>query len=85
MWKSPFNYIVRSKEALVIGLLVGVIIGGIIGAFLNPITIKGDVYDNPISLCEKKENVKSVVFSFQGKPTKIVCKDGRVFDKNDLS
>ena len=78
-WKSPFNKIVRSKEALFIGLLLGLVLGAVVSGFLTPTKIKGKEYDNPIELCGAADKVKSVSVRFDGKLTEVECTDGRDF------
>lgn len=83
-WKSPFNKVVRSKEALFVGLLTGLFIGGYVGSFLLPTVVKNEVYVDPIELCDKVENIESVTFDYTGELTKVECKDSRVFGGDDL-
>ena len=78
-WKSPFNKIVRSKEAMIIGLLLGLVIGGTAEGFLMPSVVKGEAYNNPIELCDTVENIDKVTIRFDGKITKVECNDGRDF------
>lgn len=83
-WKSPFNKVVRSKEALIIGCMAGLLIGGVIGSFLISTVIKSEVYVDPIKLCEGLNNVETVTFSFTGALKKVECKDSRIFDEDDF-
>ena len=77
--KSPFNKVVRSTEAGIIGLLVGILVG-ILVVFIVPSHINEDAFNSPVKLCGKVDNVKSVNYSHLGKVKKVVCKDNRVFD-----
>ena len=83
-WKNPFNRVVRSKEALIIGILTGLIVGGYVASFILPTVVKNDVYIDPIKLCGKAENIEAVTFNFTGNLEKVECKDSRVFDKDDF-
>lgn len=78
-WKSPFNKVVRSKEALFIGLLLGLVVGGLISGLLMPTTIKGEEYNNPIEICGNVEKVETVIVRFDGKVINVECTDGRDF------
>lgn len=84
MWKSPFNKIVRSKEALIIGLLTGMVIGGGVGSFLVPTVVKNEVYEDAIKLCDTIDNVEAVTFNFTGSLRRVDCKDSRSFKKDNL-
>jgi hypothetical protein len=79
-WKSPFNKVVRSTEALTLGLAVGLVVGSIIGSILIPTVITNDVYKTPITLCGKVSNVLRVKIQIHGILSEVECKDGRVFD-----
>lgn len=83
-WKSPFNKIVRSKEALIIGLMTGLFVGAALGSFLIPTVIKSEVYVDPVKLCKGLDNVETVTFSFTGALQKVECKDSRIFDQDDF-
>jgi hypothetical protein len=79
MWKSPFNKVVRSKEALIIGFLAGLVTGATLGGFVVPTVVKTDVYENPLELCGSVDNVELTVFYFHGTLKHVECKDGRKF------
>ena len=80
MWlfEGPFNKVVRSHEALILGLLVGVVVGVILMISVN-IAVKYENWKIPITLCNTEANVESVSFSYVGKVKKVTCKDKRVF------
>jgi len=77
--KSPFNKIVRSEEAAIVGVLVGIIIGVILTFFVH-IHIGASEYSSPAKLCDKMSNVKSVSYTFPGNIKRVECKDNRTFD-----
>ena len=78
---DSFNRVVRSHEALILGLLVGAIVGVLLMIFVT-ITIKQDNWKVPVAEahCGKVENVESATYTYTGKIIKVVCKDKRVFD-----
>ena len=73
-----FNKIVRSHEALILGVLVGIIVGVILMALLN-VSIKHEKLTSAITLCGNVNNIDSIIVSNTGKIQKIVCMDQRVF------
>ena len=79
LFKGKFNRVVRSHEALMLGLLVGVIAGVLLMLMVN-IQVKSDNWKAPIAQCGAgTDNVASASFSYTGKIKKVVCKDKRVF------
>ena len=79
MWRKwPFNKVVRSHEALFLGLLIGVIVGVLMMMMVN-IPVKYDNWKVPATLCGSEKNVESASFSYTGKIQKVVCKDKQVF------
>ena len=80
LWKSPFNNVVRSKEALVLGLALGLVIGSIIGSLLVPTVIGNDQYVKPAQVCGKMSNVLRIKITVHGILSEVVCKDGRSFE-----
>ena len=74
----PFNKVVRSHEALFLGLLVGVIIGVILMITVT-IHVKNESLKAVNKLCDTIENVESVNFSYSGNLKRVICKDQRVF------
>jgi hypothetical protein len=88
IWNSPANKIVRSHEALIIGLLAGLLAGALIVLLFVSITVKTEEYRNPARICSASKEVhedhvtevKKVVYSFTGEIIKIKCTDGRVID-----
>lgn len=81
MWKDrkdSFNKVVRSHEALILGLLVGVCVG--IFLMLNvSVFVKDENWKIPITLCGNVKNVQSSNFSYSGKIKHVTCKDKRTF------
>lgn len=78
MFVVNFNKVVRSHEALFLGLLVGIIIGVLL-MVTTVIPIKYENWKTPITLCGSEKNIESISFSYSGKVKKIICKDKRVF------
>lgn len=80
-FKSPFNKVVRSHEALFLGLLLGFLLGLVAIAFI-PVVVDKDVYENPVSeaLCGKMDNIEYVRFDYLGRLQEVKCKDGRVLN-----
>ena len=76
--KANFNRVVRSHEALFLGLLVGVIAGVLLMVTVN-IPVKHENWKVPITHCGSEKNVESASFSYTGKIKKVICKDKRVF------
>ena len=81
MWfkETSFNKVVRSKEALILGLLIGVICGVLLMINVT-IQVKEGDWIVAIKLCEKKENVSTIHFSYMGTVKKVTCKDKQTFD-----
>ena len=79
---DSFNRVVRSHEALILGLLVGAIVGVLLMIFVT-ITIKQENWKVPLAedICGKVENIESVSYSYTGKVQRVVCKDKRVFNE----
>jgi hypothetical protein len=88
-WNSPTNKIVRSHEALIIGLLVGLLVGALLVIVFVTVTVKLEAYRNPARICSAIENVvhedhvtavDSVAYSITGKIKSVQCSDGRTID-----
>ena len=79
LWNNPFNNVVRSHEAGIIGVLAGIIIGVIAMVFVT-ITISHKNVTPAVKLCGKLDNVDSISVSYVGTIKKIKCKDNRIFD-----
>lgn len=79
-WKSHFNNVVRSTEALILGLAVGIVVGAVVGSVLVPSVISSDQYLKPISVCGKATNVARIKITIHGVLSEVVCKDGRRFE-----
>jgi len=77
--KWPFNKVVRSHEALLLGLLVGVIAGVLLMIMVN-IPVKYENLKVPTELCGGEKNVEMASFSYTGNIKKVVCKDKRSFN-----
>ena len=75
IWKSPFNKIVRSEEALIIGIALGVILGVSMLIF-TPVHVHKEPYNNAATLCGGVDKVKEVDFTYTGKQSKVVCTTG---------
>ena len=73
-----FNKVVRSHEALILGLLVGVTCGVLLLIAIT-VMVKAPDLLAAIKLCEKKENVAAIRVSYAGKLKMVLCKDQRVF------
>lgn len=78
LFNGPFNKVVRSHEALFLGLLLGIIVGVILMITLN-IPIKQDNFKSAVKLCGVLDNVKIVHVSYTGKLQRVVCNDQRTF------
>jgi len=76
-WKSPFNKVVRSHEAGVIGILIGILIGVVLMVFV-PTHIESANHKKPATLCGGIDNVKYVNYNHIGTVKKIKCTDGRI-------
>ncbi len=76
--KGKFNRVVRSHEALFLGLIVGAIVGVLLMVTVN-IPVKYENWKVPTTHCGSEKNVESASFSYTGKIKKVVCKDKRIF------
>lgn len=75
-WKSPFNKIVRSNEAGLIGILLGILIGVALMIFV-PTHIETTNYKKPTTLCGDVDKVKFVNYTHIGTLKEVKCTDGR--------
>ena len=75
---DEFNKVVRSHEALGLGLILGGFIGALVLVFGNT-PVKNEYWKVPIDLCKKVSNVETVNFTFFGKIHSVKCKDKRKF------
>jgi hypothetical protein len=76
IFKNPFNYIVRSNEAAIIGLLIGAILGVILMMSI-PITIKEEMYEVPTNMCGV-DGMISADYNYVGFVIQVKCKDGKI-------
>lgn len=59
LWDSPFNKVVRSTEALAVGILVGIVMGALI-MFFVPVSVHNQELTEAIKLCNDIDNVKVI-------------------------
>ena len=76
-WKSPFNKVVRSHEAGVVGILIGILIGVGLMVFV-PTHIESNHYKKAATLCGGVDKVTYVNYNHIGTVKKIKCTDGRI-------
>lgn len=79
IWKSPFNKVVRSHEAGIVGLLSGVMLG-VVSMLFVPILVKADQVAVLEGYCDGLTNIETIAYSYTGRVTRVVCKDGQVLD-----
>jgi|AntRauTorcE11898_2_1112593.scaffolds.fasta_scaffold105671_1 hypothetical protein len=74
MWKSPFNKVVRSHEAGIVGLLGGIMIG-VAAMFFVPVVVKGAHAAQLHELCPN--SVPTIIsISYAGEIVRAECEDG---------
>jgi len=79
-WESPFNKIVRSNEAGIVGILIGMLVGVVLMISV-PTHIENSHYKKPATLCGGIDKVKYVNYNHIGNVERVKCADGRSFDK----
>lgn len=77
IWKSPFNKIVRSHEAGIVGLLAGIMIG-VAAMIFVPVVVTETQLDQLPTYCES--GISSISFSYVGRVTRVQCKNGQIID-----
>lgn len=77
-WNNPFNKIVRSHEAGIIGIGLGVILGVLLILF-TPIVIDYERIEKVSELCGN-HGIEQITVSYIGSVKELRCEDGRFFN-----
>ena len=71
IWKSPFNQVVRSNEAGIVGLLAGMMIG-VAAMLFVPIIVRSPHLEELSNYCQET-GISEVAFTYTGEIKKVTC------------